>query len=52
MIDHVAITDVAAYEAALAPAPAAAAPVQEPVVTETSYVDGDTSIQISTVITR
>lgn len=56
VIDHVAISDVAAYEAALAPAPAAGAeaepaPAQEPVVTATSYVDGDTSIEIATVVT-
>ena len=53
VIDHVAISDVAAYEAALAPAPAVPAPAvpQEPVVTDTTYLDGDTSIEISTVVT-
>jgi exopolysaccharide biosynthesis protein len=56
VIDHVAISDVAAYEAAMAPAPAVppaeeASPVAgEPVVTATTYLDGDTSIEISTVV--
>ena len=57
VIDHVAISDVAAYEAAMAPAPTvpateeASPAAQEPVVTDTTYLDGDTSIEISTVVT-
>jgi hypothetical protein len=58
VIDHVAIDDVAAYEAALSPAPTVAAtaetsspaPVLAPVVTATSYLSGTTSIEISTVV--
>jgi exopolysaccharide biosynthesis protein len=54
VVDHVAIGDVAAYEAALSPSPAVpAAPetsAPEPVVTATSYLSGTTSIEISTVV--
>ena len=50
VIDHVAIGDVAAYEAALSPSPTVPAPAAEPVVTATSYVSGSTSIEISTVV--
>ena len=50
VIDHVAIGDVAAYEAALSPSPTVPAPAPEPVVTATSYVSGSTSIEISTVV--
>ncbi len=45
VIDHVAIDDVAAYEAALSPSPTAA-PAPAPVVTATSYLSGTTSIEI------
>lgn len=49
VIDHIAIDDVAAYEAALSPSPPVAA-TPAPVVTATSYVSGTTSIEISTVV--
>ena len=55
VIDHVAISDVAAYEAAVAPAPAATFGSQSPptttapVVTATTYTNGATSIEVSTV---
>lgn len=55
VIDHVAIDDVAAHEAALSPSPTVAAAPETspaapaPVVTATTYLDGDTSIEISTV---
>lgn len=56
VIDHVAISDVAAYESAMAPLPAPAAAeaspaAQGPFVTDTTYLDGETSIEISTVVT-
>jgi hypothetical protein len=54
VIDHVAIDDVAAYEAALSPSPTVAATPGNsspaPVVTATSYLSGTTSIEISTVV--
>jgi exopolysaccharide biosynthesis protein len=55
VIDHVAIGDVAAYEAALAPPAATPEPApaasQAPVVTATTYLSDRTSIEISTVVT-
>ena len=57
-IDHVAISDVAAYEAAIAPpttatgdaSPSTSAAAAAPVLTATTYTKGDTSIEISTVV--
>ncbi len=55
-IDHVAIGDVAAYEAAVTPStitpPATdgSARAAPPVTTATSYTNGRTSIEISTVV--
>jgi len=52
VIDHVAIDDVAAYEAAVSPSRTVAVTPETsaPAVTATTYVSGTTSIEISTVL--
>jgi exopolysaccharide biosynthesis protein len=55
VIDHVAISDVAAHEATVVPSTlpttSQAAPTAPPTSTDTSYRSGTTSIEISTVTT-